>query len=174
MGGEDALWNTPESVGGLEANSREILPPTSLAETSLSSSVPSSIWSVLEGGAAQKRTAQVAFGSAEHTPSNPDHNDYILKRKKFKESAPSAAVATTVDSTSKPITKAEKYMERRRKNNVASKRSRETRKQKFTDMELQAAQLEKDNEVLRAKVEMLEKMAKEMKESLVQKLALGK
>jgi len=87
--GEDGLWNTPENVAGLEeVNPREILPSTSLAEASLPSPTTMSIWPVLEGGAAEKRTAQQAFESAEPSPSNPDHNDYILKRKKLKESAP--------------------------------------------------------------------------------------
>ena len=67
-----------------------------------------------------------------------------------------------------------KYIERRRKNNIASKRSRETRKQKHVSLQDKAEELERQNAALKLKVEQLEKLAKEMKDTLVQKLAHGK
>jgi hypothetical protein len=67
-----------------------------------------------------------------------------------------------------------KYFERRKKNNVASKRSRETRKSKFMQMEEQADILEKQNEELRKKIAMLEKATIQMKDVLVAKLKVAK
>ncbi len=60
---------------------------------------------------------------------------------------------------------------RRRKNNIASRRSRETRKQKFVGMEKQAEELEAKNAALRVKVAELERLTKIMKDALVQQLA---
>jgi len=57
------------------------------------------------------------------------------------------------------------------KNNIASKRSREQRKQKFAEMDDEAEKLEIENERLRIKIVELEKMAKEMKAVLVAKMA---
>lgn len=64
-----------------------------------------------------------------------------------------------------------KYLERRRKNNIASKRSRETRKSKFLTMDDQAKELEKSNQDLRQRIEQLESLTKRMKEALVAKLS---
>lgn len=153
--GADALWELTGNLTVPVVTPGEILPPTSLP-------------SVVEGVEPAKRTAEEAFGIDLAAPTNPDHNDYILKAKK-----PRVAESKANDST-KPPTKAEKYLERRKKNNIASKRSRETRKQKFTEMELQTQRLEQQNEELRKKVESLEAMAKEMKETLIHKLAHGK
>lgn len=60
---------------------------------------------------------------------------------------------------------------RRIKNNIASKRSREQRKQKIVDMDSEAEQLIVANEALRKKIIELENLAKEMKELLVAKMA---
>jgi hypothetical protein len=73
-----------------------------------------------------------------------------------------------------PVTKRIKYLERRKKNNVASKRSREIRKNKFMEMDDQAAVLEKANEELRGKIEQLERLTVAMKEALVAKLSTSK
>jgi hypothetical protein len=73
-----------------------------------------------------------------------------------------------------PVTKRIKYLERRKKNNVASKRSREIRKTKFMEMDDQAAVLEKANEELRGKIEQLERLTVAMKEALVAKLSTSK
>ncbi|GFO30094.1 transcription factor protein [Plakobranchus ocellatus] len=60
---------------------------------------------------------------------------------------------------------------RRHKNNIASKRSREQRKQKFSDLDREAEELVTANEALRQKIVELEKMAKEMKAALVAKMS---
>jgi len=65
----------------------------------------------------------------------------------------------------------DKQTARRIKNNIASKRSREQRKQKFAEMDDEAEKLEIENERLRIKIVELEKMAKEMKAVLVAKMA---
>ena len=69
------------------------------------------------------------------------------------------------------MTKAEKYRDRRDKNNIASKRSRETRKSKYASMMKQGDELEMQNEALRKKVAELEAQTKEMKALLVKELA---
>lgn len=97
--------------------------------------------------------------TAMESPSSPvsDHSDYTLKPKH-----PTEVVSTT---------KAEKYVERRMKNNIASKRSRNTRKQKYVNMEEEAERLETLNRMLEHKVTELETLASSMKASLIQRLA---
>ncbi|CAH1774736.1 unnamed protein product [Owenia fusiformis] len=65
----------------------------------------------------------------------------------------------------------EKYHERRRKNNVASKISRATRRQKFASMDIEAEELKIENEILRKKTVELENLAKVMKDMLIQKMS---
>lgn len=64
----------------------------------------------------------------------------------------------------------DKHTVRRIKNNVASKKSREQRKQKFADLDAEAETLIVENDRLRAKIVELEKIAKEMKAALVAKM----
>ena len=105
---------------------------------------------------------------ADVTPAASDHSGYATKKARVE----SLVVIDKPESdTTVTHTKEEKYRERRRKNNLASKRSRETRKLKFGDMECTARQLEVENDALRTKVEELEMLTKKMKDILVQKLA---
>lgn len=62
------------------------------------------------------------------------------------------------------------YRERRNKNNVASRRSRSRRRNKFTDMEDRADDLESENEHLRKKIEELTQIAEESRECLIKVL----
>jgi len=131
------------------------------------------------GRRATKRRASQALPDDGLTPLvNHDHSDYTTKdkRRKTSPSAPSATVAVvTASSTAVAETsRSNKYIERRRKNNIASKRSRETRKQKHSALEQKAIELEAQNKALKLKVEQLEKLAQEMKDTLVNKLAHGK
>lgn len=75
------------------------------------------------------------------------------------------------DIIEEPKKKNSKYVERRKKNNIASKRSREARKNKFMEMDDKTTELEKANETLRKKITQLEILTKKMKEALVSKLA---
>ncbi len=142
-----------------------------------------------------KRSASQAFESDEVPVFHPDHNDYTkrvdnVKRPRLStttsevsdtesllsnaSTTTSVAVATTgaaTATTSAAAQRDQKYYQRRHKNNIASKRSRETRKQKFATMEQQAVDLAKKNEALKVKVAELEELTKLMKESLIQKLA---
>jgi len=68
-------------------------------------------------------------------------------------------------------TPVDKQTIRRIKNNIASKRSREQRKTKLSEMEIEAETLIVRNEELRNKIVELEKLAKEMKELLVAKMS---
>lgn len=134
------------------------------------------------GGRTRKRTATEALLTAAEssvpTPTSPvvDHSDYTRKPSKRARtstvtSESDAESTCTVSSSTSGRTAAEKYIDRRVKNNVASKRSRETRKQKFVGMEEEAARLEEKNRELEAKVAELEAMAKSMKAMLVTRLA---
>jgi len=67
-------------------------------------------------------------------------------------------------------TSLDKQKIRRIKNNVASKRSREQRKRKLSDLDLEAESLITANAELRLKIVELEKKAKEMKTLLVAKM----
>ena len=63
------------------------------------------------------------------------------------------------------------YRERRDRNNVASRRSRASRKNKFANMESQAVSLESENEHLRKKIEELQKIAEMSRKHLVEVLS---
>lgn len=60
-----------------------------------------------------------------------------------------------------------KYSEMRVKNNMASRRSRMTRKEKEVEMEKRAAELEQENELLRIKVKNLEEVTDRLKKHLI-------
>ncbi len=124
------------------------------------------------GRQATKRTATQAFDDVAVVPvtPNPDHNDYISKEKKPRFSTSSIEEEDT-NSMVSTMTKDTKYFERRHKNNIASRRSRQSRKQKYTDMEQQVIDLEESNIALQNKVVELEKLTKSMKDILVKKLA---
>ena len=155
-----------------------------------------SVEPVVKGSNSRKRTATEALleamekdGCSDVTPASPiDHNDYTLKPQKKRartstvtsesafseaESTVSSVSASTVDTAAVlPSTSGvEKHVERRVKNNIASRRSRETRKQKFASMETEAVRLEEENKKLRAKVEEMEKLAKHMKAELIKRLS---
>jgi hypothetical protein len=100
-------------------------------------------------GGSRKRTATEALLTAMETgaattsslimPSSPivDHNDYTLKPKKRARTSTvtSESDAESVASTSTSGGGVDRHVQRRVKNNIASRRSRETRKQKFVGME---------------------------------------
>ena len=99
---------------------------------------------------------------------NPDHNDYTSKRPRFSSTNSDSDV-----SCDDPVLyKERKYVERRNKNNIASKRSRETRKQKYVNMEDKANQLELENKELDLRVREMEKLTKKMKDILVKRMAV--
>jgi len=97
-----------------------------------------------------------------------------LKRKRVASTASDCSEVSSTSSnfeTDDQTDCLDKQSIRRIKNNIASKRSREQRKQKFVDMDNEAEELEKANDVLRNKIVELEKLAKEMKELLVAKMS---
>ena len=63
-----------------------------------------------------------------------------------------------------------KYLERRRKNNIASRRSREIRKIKYSEMEQKAMHLESENKRLKEKIAKMEILTAQMKETLIARL----
>ncbi|KAL2721913.1 hypothetical protein V1477_020733, partial [Vespula maculifrons] len=89
------------------------------------------------------------------------------KREKRKRSAEETASDTRVDTFS--------YRESREKNNEASRKSRMNKKAKETEMALRAIELEKDNRILKMKVEELEKLtASEKNDKGLLRLAVRK
>lgn len=60
------------------------------------------------------------------------------------------------------------YRESREKNNEASRKSRMNKKVKESEMSVRAIQLEKDNKILKMKVEELEKLVTSMRNALLQ------
>lgn len=117
----------------------------------------------------RKRTAREALldlGSECSSTSivYPDH-EYVSKKV-----CRSGSIATEGEEEVPKVSKEQKYRERRNKNNVASKRSRETRKQKFTVMEQKAVELEASNEDLELRIVELEELTKKMKDILVKRL----
>lgn len=68
------------------------------------------------------------------------------------------------------VSKTMKYVERRKKNNLASRRSRETRKRKYAEMQEEVFQLERKNDELRNQIAKMEWMSCTMKRSLFGKI----
>lgn len=118
--------------------------------------------------------AKVTSSTKKRTLSADYDHDYVIKRARVAPSVVEEEDGDFTDASSDvmPRVRAQtKHAERRRKNNIASRRSRETRKQKFVAMEQQAHELETSNAALRKKVKELEAMTKLMKATLVQRLA---
>jgi len=105
-----------------------------------------------------KRSSNVELGI--------DHNYHMLssKRQKLPDNCVMEEVA---DAELKHI----RYLERRRKNNAASKRSREIKKNRMAEMEQQVIDLEVANNGLRDRIGQLENLTTVMKSLLVQKVS---
>ncbi|XP_002739166.1 uncharacterized protein LOC100378438 [Saccoglossus kowalevskii] len=65
-----------------------------------------------------------------------------------------------------------KYRERRDKNNIASKRSREIRKTKESMMEMKAKELEESNQKLNKQIDEMTKQAEFLRKKLIETLAI--
>ncbi|XP_045210121.2 thyrotroph embryonic factor-like [Mercenaria mercenaria] len=102
-----------------------------------------------------------------------DH-DYVSKKPRLAEpvtTVKASHVTSSIQSKVTPTYKStDKYRERRDKNNEASRRSRQIRKQKFIEMDSEANDLEVKNEALRKKIIELEALAKTMKAMLIKKM----
>jgi len=120
----------------------------------------------------RKRSYSMILGEVRAFSPIPDHNySFNQKRQKFDESTTSESCSgTEAERMPRSAVKTTKYLERRKKNNIASKRSRETRKNRFLEMEVQANELEGENDKLRDRIEKLEKLTQQMKEVLVKRL----
>jgi len=121
----------------------------------------------------RKRSHNMILGEVRSFSPIPDHNYSFVnqKRQKFDESTTSESCSgTEAEQLPRGAVKTTKYLERRKKNNIASKRSRETRKNRFLEMEVQANELESENDKLRDRIEKLEKLTQQMKEVLVKRL----
>lgn len=105
-------------------------------------------------------------------PSPADHLTYSKRRRLSSESVEDDTADTPGPGVSADQDHDDKYRERRRKNNIASRRSRELRKQKMETTEQRAQELEKENKQLRARVEELERTTRLMKDLLLQRLTI--
>jgi len=114
-----------------------------------------------------KRTAIEAFSTANGTGTTVDHNYHVPSKKTFTGETDEQIEENPADI------KHLRYLERRRKNNAASKRSRETKKNRMVEMEQEAVQLERDNESLQRRLVELDRLSKLMKSLLVQKVSVG-
>jgi len=111
-----------------------------------------------------------------------DHGAYTCNAKRARVTSATSRLSSTSSETtdldtstnSEPSTSksSSKYAERRRKNNIASRRSRQTRKQKFASMEQRAEELSVTNDRLEQQVVELENLTKIMKKILVGKLSM--
>jgi len=82
-----------------------------------------------------------------------------------------SSTSCALDFEDLDVTNLDKTTVRRIKNNIASKRSRESKKNMLSGMDEEAEQLIVANAQLKIKIIELEKMAKEMKQKLVAKMA---
>ncbi|KAK7466811.1 hypothetical protein BaRGS_00037078 [Batillaria attramentaria] len=134
-------------------------------------------------------TPEISFIPTTVVDKSPSHDhDYVAKRPRMSTLIEEASVEeaeeeeesvflppaftplpSTSQTTSAPLK--DKYRNRREKNNIASKRSRDTRKRKFADMEAEADRLQTENARLETRIVELERLAKQMKEILVAKMA---
>lgn len=109
---------------------------------------------------------------------------YIFSRVLFSFSGTSSAVAHALALTQqgqrrprsekKPIPtdqKDNKYFERRKRNNLAAKKSRDSRKMREDEIAIRASYLEKENAILRAQVGTLREEANSLRQLLLQKRA---
>jgi hypothetical protein len=81
--------------------------------------------------------------------------------------APPTKKARTSRSKASAVSAEEKYRQRRDKNNIASQRSRATRKQRESEMAVKAQELEEENARLRVRIDELTAIAEEARKCLV-------
>lgn len=117
----------------------------------------------------KKRKLDEVGEESESFSASVDH-DYVSKKPCASSSSTDAEVFVFEEPKTK-VAPVEKYRERRVKNNIASRRSREIRKQKFANMEEEAERLVVENAKLHERIAEMEQMAKEMKATLISKLA---
>lgn len=176
--GEEFMDLSDFLLGGIDESAQ--LAQTSMDTTPVSPAATTTPAPSTSSRSSRKRSASTLDTTDDSVfISTTDHCDYTLKRPRLSTTSSEVSdsdtesIASSVSSisVSTPLTAAERKVHRRIKNNVASRRSRETRKQKFSAMEEEAMELEKKNKELSQKVIELETMAKQMKAILVQRLA---
>ncbi|XP_026666613.1 uncharacterized protein LOC108632835 [Ceratina calcarata] len=86
---------------------------------------------------------------------------------KVKREKPARRRYNTIDSDSDDHSFVSHYRESREKNNEASRKSRMNKKAKETEMAVKANELERDNRILKMKVEELEKLVTSMRSALL-------
>ncbi|XP_046357466.1 uncharacterized protein LOC124135864 [Haliotis rufescens] len=159
---------TVEPVDGAAVDIDALMEKTKPVEVAVETAEPS-----MKGNFEEvEEVVDVVDMEEEVVATTPDH-DYVCKRPRLSTSSNASEEGghTYAAASTSPVPLVRKYRERRDKNNVASRRSREIRKRKFVDMESQADELVVENEKLQLKIVELEKLAKEMKTILVSKLS---
>ena len=89
--------------------------------------------------------------------------------------SPTTRVHCARDSEQPPhiVDDVAKQRERRKRNNIASKKSRLSRKERLNEMKRIAATLESENERLSKKIVELERLTSSMKEKLLSRFVVG-
>lgn len=165
---EDQNEAAPSPTAVCEKDSDSVAPVIHLAETE--------VGVTLETAGQKRKFADVEYVLVDPVSAGLDH-DYTSKRARIEKQEVIVDPFDQEPSSLVPKsqrTAAEKYRDRRIKNNIASQRSREIRKMKFSQMETEADRLVGENQRLRDKIELLENLAKEMKASLISKIAGNK
>eukprot|EP00118_Oscarella_pearsei_P024535 m.306262 g.306262 ORF g.306262 m.306262 type:complete len:235 (+) comp41100_c0_seq1:299-1003(+) len=121
--------------------------------------------SATECGVTQDENSQIQL------PDMQDLQDlFTTEQPPAKRPCPATSPESSSPVTSPGSVKDGQYIERRRKNNVASKRSRQIRKTKESEMTQTVKQLEEENDSLRQQAKQLEKQCQELKQKLIVKL----
>lgn len=102
---------------------------------------------------------------------NNDDDDDFSSVSSFSISTPAASTSTRgrKPKSAPPMSKSEKYLERRRKNNEAAKRCRDSKKMKEEACGALAASLQVENEQLRSRVNTLEQEIASLKSLLLER-----
>ncbi|KAH6930245.1 hypothetical protein HPB50_012257 [Hyalomma asiaticum] len=186
------MWEQNETFQDLseliqEGNSATGLPPVSSQSCYTLPSQPSHSISSTSSGTVSATSSR----SCNSSPSPANQTSWQLQSLPHVSPLPSAAATTTTTAVSVkrplspvsepgpshasgPCSKLQKleeppprYTDMRVKNNLASRRSRMTRKEKELEMEKRASELEQQNEVLRIQVKNLEELTEKLKKHLI-------
>lgn len=141
-------------------------PPRRRMSTRATSTVTSSS---VEAPSASRRSERTRTTSIKTTSSK--EKETIVNRAKTRDKNERKRYYEESDSEDDVVLS--QYRECREKNNEASRRSRMNKKAKESEMTIRAVELERDNKVLKMKVEELEKLVTSMRNALLRSALKG-
>lgn len=157
---------TPTKVK-TEEEVNEPIPPTRRRMSTRATSTVTS--SSVEAPSASRRSERTRTASIKATSSK--ESETIVNRAKTRDK--NGRKRYYEESDSEDDTALSQYRECREKNNEASRRSRMNKKAKESEMTIRANELERDNKVLKMKVEELEKLVTSMRHALLRSALKG-